>query len=54
MGMQGMHAQGTYVPALSPTLVFVFCFVFFFFLIFWLHLRHTEVPGPGIESELQL
>lgn len=29
-----------------------FCFVFFSFL--WLHLRHMEVPEPGVESELQL
>lgn len=47
MGMQGMHAQGTYVPALSPTLVFVF------FLIFWLHLRHVEFPWPRTDAEPQ-
>ena len=26
---------------------------FFLFLILWLHPLHMEVPGPGIESELQ-
>ena len=25
-----------------------------FFFFFWLHLWHMEVPGPGVESELQL
>ena len=27
---------------------------FFFFFLFMLHLQHREVPGPGVESKLQL
>ena len=29
-------------------------FFFFFLFLFQLHLQYTEVPGPGIESKLQL
>lgn len=28
--------------------------IFSFFFLFWPHLQHMEVPGPGIESEPQL
>ena len=27
---------------------------YLFFFLFWLHLQHMEIPGPGIESKLQL
>ena len=27
---------------------------FFFFLLLGTHLRHTKIPRPGVESELQL
>ena len=30
-------------------------FLFVLFFVFkWLHPQHAEVPGPGIESKLQL
>ena len=47
-------------PAQDPKIVLdallawvFFCF-FFFFFFFPLHLRHAEVPGPGIEPVPQL
>ena len=44
---------------LVPSVLFSFVslsFRFFFFLFFFLgpHLRHIDVPGLGVESELQL
>ena len=39
------------MKSLISLLTFYF-FCLFFFL--WPHLRHIEVPGPGVESELQL
>ena len=35
-----------------PYLLFIYLFIYFAFL--GLHLRHMEVPGPGVKSELQL
>ena len=46
----------------DPVLAIFFFFLFtlkkfvklIYFLFSWLHLRHMEVPGPEVESELQL
>ena len=33
---------------------FIYLFNFFFHSSFWLRQQHMEIPGPGMESELQL
>ena len=44
--------QSHHLQIFSPILCVVF--LFFFCLFFVLHLQHMEVPGLGVESELQL
>ena len=39
--------NGTYI------VVFLFCF-FFLCVCVWPYLQHMEVPGPGMEFQLQL
>ena len=40
---------------LSSSIDFFLNFLCFFVFFLWLHCgRHMEVPGPGLESELQL
>ena len=29
-------------------------YYYYYYYYYWLHLRHMDVPGPGIKSELQL
>ena len=42
-------------PMLIPApLLFIFYFIFYFFAFLGPHPQHMEVPGVGVESELQL
>ena len=49
------HSEKWPILFLSNVFFVVFCFCFFFFFCFLgQHLRHMEVPGLGVESDLEL
>ena len=50
----GRNGDNTESLTCSATKELLFELSFVYFSILWLHLRHMEVPEPGIESKPQL
>lgn len=50
------HLLSAYCVSAKPLFIALLLLpiLFFFFFFLELHLLHMEVPGPGVESELQL
>ena len=34
-------------------LIFYYFINYYYYFLFWLHLQHMELPGPGIESKTE-